>query len=161
MNALPVIKKLPDFVINVIKAGEVIERPCNMLKELLENSLDAHSNKIEIQLVNNGLDFFSIKDNGCGIAFDQLPNAFLRHQTSKLFSVRDLQQLETYGFRGEALASIACISKMKMHSLSGQIHIQANKILEHKPLPVFINTKHKKIAFKRTKTFIINSLLLK
>jgi DNA mismatch repair protein MutL len=107
---------LPEHLINQVKAGEVIERPALLLKEILENSLDANATSIEISISNNGLDRIEIKDNGCGISFDDLPFAFARHATSKLNKFEDLSTLSSFGFRGEALASIAAISKLTCHS---------------------------------------------
>lgn len=106
------IQLLPEHIIDQIKAGEVIERPSTLLKELLENSVDAGSTQIDIELANNGLDLVSVKDNGKGIPFEDLDLAFCRHATSKIENFEDLYKLSTYGFRGEALASIASISKL-------------------------------------------------
>ena len=101
---------LEEHIIDQIKAGEVIERPSALIKEILENSIDANSTKIELNLVNNGLDLISITDNGSGISAQDLPLAFCRHATSKISRFDDLYRLNSYGFRGEALASIASIS---------------------------------------------------
>jgi len=106
------IRTLPEFLINQIKAGEVVERPASLIKELLENSVDANSNKIEIHLVDNGLELISIIDNGTGIPQESLNLAFKKHSTSKISAFEDLFDLHTYGFRGEALASIASISRL-------------------------------------------------
>jgi len=106
------IQLLPEHIIDQIKAGEVIERPSTLLKELLENSVDAGSSKIEIEIKNNGLDLIQIKDNGKGIPFEDLDLAFCRHATSKIERFEDIYNLFTYGFRGEALASIAAVSKL-------------------------------------------------
>jgi len=124
------IQLLPEHLIDQIKAGEVVERPGSLIKETLENSLDAGSTKIEIKILNNGLDLISIKDNGSGIEYEDLPLAFSRHATSKINQFEDLYTLYTYGFRGEALASIASISKVQCLSSSenstygGEIHIE-------------------------------------
>jgi DNA mismatch repair protein MutL len=104
---------LPEHLIDQIKAGEVIERPGSLLKEIIENSVDAGSTRIEITLQNNGLDLISIKDNGQGIYFNDLPLAFSRHATSKISQFEDIYKLNSFGFRGEALASIAAISKVQ------------------------------------------------
>lgn len=106
------IELLPEHIIDQIKAGEVIERPSTLIKELLENSIDAKSTKIKIQIINSGLDLISIEDNGHGMSFDDLPLAFSRHATSKIEDFEDIYKLHTYGFRGEALASIASVSKV-------------------------------------------------
>jgi DNA mismatch repair protein MutL len=103
---------LPEHLINQIKAGEVIERPAHLLKELLENSVDAGSTKISLRIKNNCLDYLSINDNGKGISKQDLPFAFARHATSKIQNFSDLYKLKSYGFRGEALASISSIAKV-------------------------------------------------
>ena len=104
---------LPEHLIDQIKAGEVIERPGNLIKEILENAVDAGSTRLELTLKNNGLDLISLKDNGHGILGADLPLAFARHATSKISRFEDLYQLTSFGFRGEALASIAAISKLQ------------------------------------------------
>src|SRR5690554_5125892 len=111
-NPFPKIQLLPEHLIDQIKAGEVIERPSTLLKELLENSVDANASAIEVEIVGNGLDLLSVKDNGKGIPFEQLDLAFCRHATSKIERFEDIYNLFTYGFRGEALASISAVSKM-------------------------------------------------
>ncbi len=124
---------LPEHIIDQIKAGEVLERPASLLKELIENSLDAKSTRIDIHLINNGLDLLSISDNGEGIIFEDLPFAFLRHATSKISTFDDLYKLYSFGFRGEALASIAsssrltCLSRSLKGSHAGKIVIHGGK----------------------------------
>ena len=110
------IQLLPEHIIDQIKAGEVIERPSTRIKEILENSIDAGATKIELHLIDNGLELISIKDNGKGIHAPDLPLAFCRHATSKIDRFEDIYHLNSYGFRGEALASIASISKMTCDS---------------------------------------------
>ena len=107
------ISLLPEHLIDQIKAGEVIERPGNLLKEILENSIDAGSTRIELTIQNNGLDLINLKDNGSGILTKDLPLAFSRHATSKISRFEDLYRLHSFGFRGEALASISAISKLQ------------------------------------------------
>lgn len=114
----PKIDLLPEHLIDQIKAGEVIERPGNLLKEVLENAVDAGATKIEITLQNNGLDLIVIKDNGHGMRAKDLPLAFSRHATSKISSFEHLYQLHSFGFRGEALASVAAISKVQCISFT-------------------------------------------
>ncbi len=107
---------LNDELISQIAAGEVIERPASALKEILENSLDAGSTQISIEVENGGLKQIRVVDNGCGISFEDAPMAFERHATSKLSSLNDLFQIKSLGFRGEALASIASIANVELFS---------------------------------------------
>jgi DNA mismatch repair protein MutL len=133
----PKIDILPEHLIDQIKAGEVIERPGNLIKEILENAVDAGSTKIELYLQNNGLDLISLKDNGHGMRFNDLPLAFSRHATSKIKNFEDLYRLHSFGFRGEALASLAavsklqCISKVSDSKLGCELRIDGGQILFH------------------------------
>lgn len=125
------IQLLPEHLIDQIKAGEVIEKPASLLKELIENSIDAGATKISIQIINNGLDLISIEDNGKGISFEDLPYAFCRHATSKIASFDDVYNLISYGFRGEALASIASVSRLTCTSMPEHINLDGGKIIFH------------------------------
>ncbi|RLA62891.1 MAG: DNA mismatch repair endonuclease MutL [Epsilonproteobacteria bacterium] len=116
MEITPRIKELPNHLIDQIKAGEVIEKPASILKELIENSLDAGADKVHIQIENNGLDLIAVSDNGHGMNYEDLPKAFGRHATSKLNKFEDLYQLSSFGFRGEALASMSSISRITCSS---------------------------------------------
>jgi DNA mismatch repair protein MutL len=135
---------LPEHLIDQIKAGEVVERPAAVIKELLENSIDAKAKIIDLHLINNGLDLIALVDDGEGIDIADLPYAFCRHATSKISRFEDLYSLHSYGFRGEALASISSISRMQCSSMptegvGGKIIIHGG---EHKSLAPFSATKH-------------------
>lgn len=107
------IEFLPEHLIDQIKAGEVVERPANVLKEIMENALDAGASKLDIEIIENGMELIRVTDNGSGISSDQIEMAFGRHATSKIKAFQDLYSLSTFGFRGEALPSIASISHIE------------------------------------------------
>ena len=111
---MPKIELLTQETIDKIAAGEVIERPSSVVKELVENALDAGANVITVEIKDGGISFIRITDNGCGIEKDQIPLAFLRHSTSKIRSVEDLLNVSSLGFRGEALSSIAAVAQVEL-----------------------------------------------
>ena len=143
---------LPDHVANQIAAGEVIQRPSSVVKELLENAVDAKANKIKLVIKNAGKTLIQVIDNGNGINSHDICIAFERHATSKIKTADDLFKLNTKGFRGEALASIAAISHVELHTktknddVSNSVRIEGSKIVEQilsaKPLGTFVTVKN-------------------
>lgn len=113
---MPEIQLLDQATINQIAAGEVIDRPSSVVKELLENAIDAKATAITVEIKDGGISFIRITDNGCGIEKDQVRKAFLRHATSKLHTINDLLDIGSLGFRGEALSSIAAIAQVELIS---------------------------------------------
>lgn len=138
MNRRP-IRALPEHIANRIAAGEVVERPASVVKEVIENAVDAGAKNIAIDIENGGIDSIRITDDGNGIPFDELPLAVTHHATSKIASVDDLEHIMTLGFRGEALASAADVSRLEVVSRAanaddgGRIIVEGGVVKEHMP----------------------------
>ncbi|SNZ07110.1 DNA mismatch repair protein MutL [Persephonella hydrogeniphila] len=124
------IKKLPDSLINKIAAGEVVERPASVLKELIENALDAKADRIEIKVEKGGKKLIELKDNGTGIHPDDVLEAVNRYTTSKISSIEDIYSIESYGFRGEALSSISSVSLFSLISRQAEFPLGKELIIE-------------------------------
>lgn len=133
------IEVLEPRLANKIAAGEVVERPASVVKELVENSLDAGATSVTIEIRDGGIEYIRITDNGCGISSEDVRTAFLRHATSKLHSAEGLDGIETLGFRGEALASIAAVSKVNMRTHTADedngalIRLEGGTVTEFEP----------------------------
>ncbi|MGP3777366.1 DNA mismatch repair endonuclease MutL [Halanaerobium saccharolyticum] len=142
-----IIKQLPQNVANQISAGEVIERPASIVKELIENSIDAGAENIEIKIEDGGRELIKVKDDGHGIQADDIESAFNRYATSKIEDIDDLYSLYSLGFRGEALASIASVAEVEMisrHQDSDQaekITLKGGEILSKKPVGSTVGTE--------------------
>ena len=108
------IQVLDTVTIDKIAAGEVIERPASVVKELVENAIDAGATAIVVEIKEGGISYIRIADNGSGIPREDVPNAFLRHSTSKIRSVEDLVHIHSLGFRGEALSSISAVAQVEL-----------------------------------------------
>ena len=133
---MPKILQLPTHVANLIAAGEVVERPASVVKELLENAVDAGASQVTVEIRDGGMTFLRVTDNGCGMHAEDARTAFLRHATSKLRTAEDLAAISSMGFRGEALAAIASVSRIDLltktpGSIAGtSLHLEAGEITE-------------------------------
>ena len=133
---MPKIIQLSPHIANLIAAGEVVERPASVVKELVENAVDAGAKKVTVELRDGGMTFLRVTDDGCGMSPEDAPTAFLRHATSKLRSAEDLSAIGTMGFRGEALAAIASVSRIDLitkipGSVEGvSLHLEAGAITQ-------------------------------
>ncbi|MDU2709245.1 MAG: DNA mismatch repair endonuclease MutL, partial [Finegoldia magna] len=141
------IKLLSEDTIQKIAAGEVIERPVSVIKELVENSIDARSDTIVVEIKNGGKDFISVSDNGSGIEKNEIELAFKRHSTSKLEKFDDLYDIRTLGFRGEALASILAVSKLsvstrtKSEKIGKKVEFRNSKVISESDVAMNVGTK--------------------
>lgn len=124
------IQKLPREIAQLIAAGEVVERPASVVKEVLENAVDAGASEITLEIQNGGIRFIRVTDNGCGIARDDVPIAFLSHATSKIKKADDLDAIFTLGFRGEALASVAAVSRVELMTKTAEEFAGTRAVLE-------------------------------
>lgn len=132
---MPVIQELTPHLADLIAAGEVVERPASVAKELIENAIDAGATRITMEIENGGITYLRITDNGCGMTSEDAPIAFRRHATSKLRTEADLSAIGTLGFRGEALAAIAAVSRIDLFTKTGgtlagsHLHLEAGDII--------------------------------
>ena len=144
--SLDIIKLLPDSVANQIAAGEVIQRPASVVKELIENAIDAGATQVDLIVKDAGRTFITVIDNGCGMSETDARLCFERHATSKISSADDLFAIKTMGFRGEALASIAAVAQVELTTrrkedeVGTKIRIEGSKVIEQLPKPTSVGT---------------------
>ena len=130
MMKMPKISLLPKSVAELIAAGEVVERPASVIKELVENSIDAGSTAVTVEIKNGGVTFMRVTDNGCGIARGDIKTAFLRHATSKIKTADDLNSIFTLGFRGEALAAVSSVSRVELLTKTAEDEFGSHYVIE-------------------------------
>ena len=132
---MPEIRLLDSSVINLIAAGEVVDRPASAVKEMVENAIDAGAKHITVEIRRGGLELIRITDDGCGMTADNARRAFLKHATSKISDREDLNRISTLGFRGEALAAISAVSKISLttkpadQTVGVRFEVEAGEIL--------------------------------
>lgn len=127
---MPKINLLPKNVAELIAAGEVVERPASVIKELVENSIDAGATVITVEIQRGGITYMRVTDNGCGIEYSDVPTAFLRHATSKISVGNDLDSISTLGFRGEALAAVSSVAKVEMLTCTADSDFGTHYLIE-------------------------------
>lgn len=127
---MPKINVLPKQLAELIAAGEVVERPASVVKELLENSIDAGADNITVEIKNGGISYIRITDNGCGISREDIRNAFVSHATSKISTSEDLESILTLGFRGEALASVSAVARVEVMTKTTDDEIGTRYVIE-------------------------------
>ena len=125
------INVLPKHLAELIAAGEVVERPASVVKELLENSIDSGADSITVEIKNGGISYIRITDNGCGILREDIRNAFISHATSKISTSEDLESIFTLGFRGEALASVSAVAKVDVMTCAAEDEIGTRYVIEY------------------------------
>lgn len=128
---MPKINVLPKHLAELIAAGEVVERPASVVKELLENSIDAGSTNITVEIKNGGISYIRITDNGCGISKEDIRNAFVSHATSKISVAEDLESIFTLGFRGEALASVSAVARVEVLTRTAEEAVGSRYVIEN------------------------------
>ena len=139
MASTPKINQLPSHVADLIAAGEVVERPGSVVKELTENAIDAGATAVTVEIQNGGITFIRVTDNGCGMAPEDAETAFLRHATSKIATAQDLDSIHTLGFRGEALAAISAVSRIDLLTREPDrtegisLHLESGVVTERSP----------------------------
>ena len=139
MASTPKINQLPPHVADLIAAGEVVERPGSVVKELTENAIDAGATAVTVEIQNGGITFIRVTDNGCGMAPEDAETAFLRHATSKIATAQDLDSIHTLGFRGEALAAISAVSRIDLLTREPDrtegisLHLESGVVTERSP----------------------------
>ena len=145
---MPHIQVLDQITIDKIAAGEVIERPASIVKELVENAIDAKATSVTVEIKDGGISFIRVTDNGCGIEADEVRCAFLRHSTSKIRTAEDLSHIGSLGFRGEALSSIAAVSQVELITKTEEASelFDKEQVNVHNTLQEVINDLHSPIV---------------